>query len=85
MSRCGQGLAAVQQRAQNIGSVDLDFGILRQFLVGPYSLGQAGNGSSSLADAPVLVRRTELEYQRLSSQSTGKRSHVKTPVHAPRL
>ena len=47
MSRCGQGLAAVQQRAQNIGSVDLDFGILRQFL------GQAGNGSSSLADAPV--------------------------------
>ena len=51
MSRCGQGLTAVQQRAQNIGSVDLDFGILRQLLVGPYSLGQAGNGSSSLADA----------------------------------
>ena len=53
MSRCGQGLAAVQQRARNIGSADMDFGILLQLLVGPYSLGQAGNGSSSLADAPV--------------------------------
>ena len=53
VSRCGQGLADVQQRALNIGSVDLDFGILRQFLIGPYSLGQAGNGSSSLADASV--------------------------------
>ena len=53
VSRFGQGLAPVQQRAQNIGSVDLDFGILRQLLVGPYSLGQARNGSSSLADALV--------------------------------
>ena len=54
VSRCGQGLAAVQQLAKKKkGSVDLHFGILRQFLVGPYSLGQAGNGSSSLADAPV--------------------------------
>ena len=51
MSRFGQGHAPVQQRAQNIGSVDLDFGILRQLLVGPYSLGQARSGSGSLADA----------------------------------
>ena len=36
------GLSAVQQCAQNTGSVDLD-------LLGPYSLGQAGNGSDCLA------------------------------------
>ena len=47
------GLAAVQQRAQNASSVDLDLGIFRQLLVGPYSLSQLGNGSRSLADALV--------------------------------
>ena len=48
------GLAAVQQRAQNASSVDLDLGIFRQLLVGQYSaLSQLGNGSSSLADALV--------------------------------
>ena len=31
------------------GSVDLDLVIFRQLLVGPYSLGQAGNGSDCLA------------------------------------
>ena len=36
------GLAAVQQRAQNASSVDLDLGIFRQLLVGPYC--QDGNG-----------------------------------------
>ena len=41
------GLAAVQQRAQNASSVDLDLGIFRQLLVGPYSLSQLGNGSST--------------------------------------
>ena len=43
------GLSAVQRCAQNIGSVDLDLVIFRQLLVGPYSLGQAGNGSDCLA------------------------------------
>ena len=48
------GLAAVQQRAQNASSVDLDLGIFRQLLVGQYSaLSQLGNGSSGLADALV--------------------------------
>ena len=47
------GLTAVQQRAQNASSVDLDLGIFRQLLVGPYSLSQLGNGSNSLADALV--------------------------------
>ena len=47
------GLAAVQQCAQNASSVDLDLGIFRQLLVGPYSHSQLGNGSSSLADALV--------------------------------
>ena len=47
------GLTAVQQRAQNASSVDLDLGIFRQLLVGPYSLSQLGNCSSSLADALV--------------------------------
>ena len=47
------GLAAVQQCAQNASSVDLDLGIFRQLLVGPYSLSQLGNGSNSLADALV--------------------------------
>ena len=47
------GLAAVQQCAQNASSVDLDLGIFRQLLVGPYSLSQLGNGSSSIADALV--------------------------------
>ena len=36
------GLSAVQQCAQNTGSVDLDLVIFRKLLVGPYSLGQAG-------------------------------------------
>ena len=36
------GLAAVQQCAQNASSVDLDLGIFRQLLVGPYC--QDGNG-----------------------------------------
>ena len=43
------GLSAVQRCAQNTGSVDLDLVIFRQLLVGPYSLGQAGNGSDCLA------------------------------------
>ena len=47
------GLAAVQQCAQNASSVDLDLGIFRQLLVGPYSLSQLENGSNSLADALV--------------------------------
>ena len=47
------GLAAVQQCAQNASSVDLDLGIFCQLLLGPYSLSQLGNGSSSLADALV--------------------------------
>ena len=47
------GLAAVQQRAQNASSVDLDLGIFRQLLVGPYSLSQLGNGSRSLSDGLV--------------------------------
>ena len=47
------GLTAVQQRAQNASSVDLDLGIFRQLLVGPYSLSQLGNGIRSLADALV--------------------------------
>ena len=47
------GLAAVQQCAQNASSVDLDLGIFRQLLVGPYSLSQLGNGSRTLADALV--------------------------------
>ena len=55
------GLAAVQQRAQNALSVDLDLGIFRQLLVGPYSLGQNADGSSFLNDAPV-----KLGFQRKS-------------------
>ena len=47
------GLAARQQRAQNASSVDLDLGIFRELLVGPYSLSQLGNGSRILADALV--------------------------------
>ena len=47
------GLAAVQQCAQNASSVDLDLGIFCQLLLGPYSLSQLGNGSSSLAGAFV--------------------------------
>ena len=47
------GLAAVQQCAQNANSVDLDLGIFRQLLVGPYCLSQLGNGRSTLADALV--------------------------------
>ena len=47
--RLSPGLSAVQQCAQNTGSVDLDLVIFRQLLVGSYSLGQAGNGSGCLA------------------------------------
>ena len=43
------GLSAVQQYAQNTGSVDPDLVIFRQLLVRPYSLGQAGNGSGCFA------------------------------------
>ena len=57
------GLAAVRQCAQNASSVDLDLAIFRELLVGPYSLSQLGNGSSSLADA-LVARTPEKEYQR---------------------
>ena len=37
----GPGLTAVQESAENAGSVDLDFGVLGQLGVGPYSLCQS--------------------------------------------
>ena len=34
----GPGLAAVQECAQDTGSIDLDLGICRQLIIKPYSL-----------------------------------------------
>ena len=49
----GQLLTAVQESADGTGSVDLDFGVLSQLVVGPYSLCQTGRGLSCFADALV--------------------------------
>ena len=34
----GPGLAAVQEGAEDAGSLDMDFGVLTQLAVGPHSL-----------------------------------------------
>ena len=52
----GPGHTAVQEGAEGAGSVDLDFHLLSQLAVGPYSLCQTGHGRSCFADALVDLR-----------------------------
>ena len=74
------GLSAVQQCAQSTGSVELNLVIFRQLLVGPYSLGQAGNGAALRC---CLARSSEKKCIRSTSQGT--RSHGQPPLRAARL
>ena len=48
-------LTAMQERAHDVGSVDLDPCVLSQLAVVPCFLCQSGHGGSCLADAPVEV------------------------------
>ena len=52
----GPGLTAIQECAHDAGTVDLDLAVLRQFVVGPHSIGQSGQGGGCLADAIVQLR-----------------------------
>ena len=49
----GPGLAAIQEGTEGTGSVDLDFGVLSQLAVGPYSLCQTGHGHSCFVNVVV--------------------------------
>ena len=49
----GPELIAIQEGAEGTGSVDLDFGVLSQLVISPFSLCQTGHGRSCFADALV--------------------------------
>ena len=49
----GPGLSLIQESAEGTGSADLDFGVLSQLVVGPYSLCQTGHGRSCFTNALV--------------------------------
>ena len=50
------GLAAIQEGAQDAGSVDLDLCVHGQFAAVPCFLCQSGHGASCLAELPVELR-----------------------------
>ena len=51
----GPGLTAVQECAQDTGSIDLDLGICRQLLIEPYSLCESREHGSCFANAFIQL------------------------------
>ena len=51
----GSGLTAVQECAQDTGSIDLDLGICRQLLITPYSLCESRAHGSCFANAFIQL------------------------------
>ena len=49
----GPGLSVIQESAEGTGSADLDFRVLSQLVVGPYSLCQTGHGRNYFTNALV--------------------------------
>ena len=51
----GPGLPAVQECAQDTGSIDLDLGIYHQLLIKPYSLCESREHGSCFANAFIQL------------------------------
>ena len=51
----GPGLTAVQERAQDTGSIDLDLGMCHQLLIEPYSFCESREHGSCFANAFIQL------------------------------